>query len=237
MKKDIRIAGIISSPKFNGNTSTLVREALKGAEDEGAIITEIFLPQYRIEHCTGCFRCLAEGKCHIADDFETIRNVLCDTDGIILGSPTHAFTFNSIMKTLWDRLGFFEFLTCSVAGGKYVVGISAALGMGHKKAAKELASFATTGVFNRGYISGILGVGLGGKEVANNTTILKRARDLGRKIVRDIIRGEQYPLQNPYSRLIKYFILQPLFRKIILTDKEDKTKGVYSELKKKGLIK
>ena len=35
MKKEIKVIGVISSARVNGNTATLVREALKGAEAEG----------------------------------------------------------------------------------------------------------------------------------------------------------------------------------------------------------
>ena len=42
MKKEIKVIGVISSARVNGNTVTLVREPLKGAEDEGATVTEIF---------------------------------------------------------------------------------------------------------------------------------------------------------------------------------------------------
>ena len=40
-----QVVAVMSSAKANGNTATLVREALRGAEEEGALTTEIALPE------------------------------------------------------------------------------------------------------------------------------------------------------------------------------------------------
>ena len=233
---EIKIAGIISSSKYNGNTAALVREALKGAESKGATITEIFLPQYKIEYCKGCLACLATGKCHISDDFENLRSMLRDTNGFVLSSPTYAYSSSAIFKTFLDRLGMFEYYTSFVFGGKYVAGISTAGRMGADKVAKEIAGHVTCSVFKRGYVSGSLAINVGRQEASGNTAALKKARDLGEKLVTDINQKVQYPFQNLYNRMICRFILQPLFLKNILNEKDGKMKGVYSELKNKGLI-
>jgi multimeric flavodoxin WrbA len=73
MSNDFKVAGVISSARFNGNTATLVRETQKGAEEEGATVTEIFLPAYNLKHCTGCQRCLTDGECPLPDSFMEIK--------------------------------------------------------------------------------------------------------------------------------------------------------------------
>jgi multimeric flavodoxin WrbA len=78
----MKVIGVIGSANFSGNGATLVREALKAAEAEGVTTKEIFLPQFKIEFCQGCMRCMAEGKCHQADDFEALRGTLYEADGI-----------------------------------------------------------------------------------------------------------------------------------------------------------
>lgn len=157
MKKNIKVVGVISSSRFNGNTATLVREALKGAEDEGATVTEIFLPKYKLASCTGCLKCTAQGKCPLPDDFEEIRKLIYEADGIILGSPTYATEYNSIMKCFFERLGPYT-LYASLLGGKYGVGISTAYGNTAKKVAKDLTGIFKFGIFQRSYVSGFLGV-------------------------------------------------------------------------------
>jgi hypothetical protein len=82
-KSRIQVVGVMSSARLNGNTATLVREALRGAEEEGAWTTEIALPKYQINFCQGCLRCMAEGRCPAPDDFEPLRELLSDANGII----------------------------------------------------------------------------------------------------------------------------------------------------------
>lgn len=233
--KDENYRCVISSAKPNGNTATLVREALKGATEAGASVTEIFLSQYKIEFCIGCSKCTTEGKCHFNDDFEKLRNLLYEADGIILGSPTYTGAPNAIMKCLIERLGLFERLTSSL-GGKYVVGISPCSSMGGKKVAKTLVGL-SQGIFQRGYVSGIMGVALsGGKKAEDDQKALKRARWLGGKIALDIKNGKKYPLQNCLGRMVNNFFLKPIFHKLITDNKEGTMKIIYGNLRQRGLI-
>jgi len=234
MGKNIKVVGVISSARFNGNTATLVREALKSAEEAGATVTEIFLPKKKIEFCTGCTTCMSSGKCIFNDDFEEVRDLLYNADGIIWGSPTYGLAPNAIMKNLFDRLGQYERFTSSL-GGKYTVGISTCGGTGAKKVAKDLASHASSSLFVRGYNSGSLGVSIGSKDITQETKTLGKARELGRKITRDIKDEKKYPLQSLSVRLSNFF-LRPTFTKVILKFKEDKMKAVYLNLNQRGLI-
>ena len=121
----MKVVGVISSANFHGHGATLVREALGAVAAEGAATEEIFLPKFRIEFCLGCLRCLAEGKCHQTDDFETMRSLLREADGIILGAPTFGAAPNARMKNFLDRLGMFEYVTGSL-GGRHLAAISTA---------------------------------------------------------------------------------------------------------------
>ena len=236
-KSRIQVVGVMSSARLNGNTATLVREALRGAEEEGAWTTEIALPKYQINFCQGCLRCMVEGRCPAPDDFEPLRELLSDANGIILSSPTYGRAPCATMKNLIDRLGLFEYFTSSAFGGKYVVGISTANSAGAaKKVAKSLAYLPTSGVFQRGYVSGFLGVSSRGKEVAEDSDALRRARELGRKLVQDIRSGRNYPLQNPIGSLINHLILKPNFSTAILDHRGGMMKGVHKNLEQRGLL-
>lgn len=233
----VKVVGVMSSARVNGNTAALVREALQGSEDAGASATEILLPEYRIDFCQGCLRCMAEGKCSAPDDFEKIRKLLTDANGIILSSPTYAGAPCARMKALIDRMGLFEYFTSSAFGGKYVAGISTANSAGPaKKVAQGLAQLLAGGVFQRGYVSGYLGVSSRGDGVAQNAAALSQARALGNKVVQDIRSGKTYPLQNPLSSLMNRFILRPNFGKVILEYREGVMKGVYESLAQRGLL-
>jgi multimeric flavodoxin WrbA len=226
---------VISSSHYNGNSATLVREALKGAEEEGVLTSEIFLPRQNVEFCTGCMKCLG-GKCPFSDDFENLKNLIYEADGIILGSPTFAAAPNAIMKNLIDRLGMYERFTSSL-GGKYIAGISTAGSMGAKKVAKGLANLAKDGVFKRGYVSGFLGVSIGAEGIVNDSATLIMSRNLGRKIARDIKNKKKYTFQKIFGRLINFFFIKPLFRKVILKNKDGNMKVVYNNLKQRELIR
>jgi multimeric flavodoxin WrbA len=236
-KSQIQVVGVMSSARVNGYTATLVREALKGAEEEGARTTEIVLPKHQVNFCQGCFRCMAEGQCPAEDDFEALRKLLSDANGIILSSPTYGAAPSAMMKNLIDRLGLFEYFTSSTFGGKYVVGISTANNArAAKKVAQTLAGFLSSGIFQRGYVSGFLGASSRGKGVAEDPGILRRARELGKKLVRDIQIGRRYPFQNPIGGLVNRLILKPNFSAAILDNREGMMKGVYENLKQRGLL-
>jgi multimeric flavodoxin WrbA len=240
MKKDIKIVGVISSHNFNGNTASLVREALRGASEEGASVTEIFLPRYKLEFCKGCLVCNAKGECPIPDGFEAIRKVIYEADGIILGSPTYALEYNALMKCFFERLGTYT-QYASLLGGKYAASISTAYGNAAKKVAKKLIGVFKFGIFQRSYVSGFLGVStmVNGAQMpaAENSDALKKANELGRKITRDIKGDNKYPLQNLLMRLIISLSLKPIFEKKVLKDKDRKERAVYNSLLQRGLIK
>lgn len=239
MKKDIKIVGVISSSRFNGNTATLVREALKGAANQGASVTEIFLPKYKLGFCTGCLNCTAEGKCPIPDNFEEIRNLIYEADGIIFGSPTYTTEYNAIMKCFFERLGPYT-LYASLLGGKYGVGISTAYGTTAKKVAKKLTSMFKFGIFQRSYVSGFLGVNtmVDGFEIRVNESHenMKKAYDLGIKIAKDIKNENKYPFQNIIMRVIISIRLKPIFKRNILRNKDKSERATYNSLVKRDLI-
>ncbi len=238
MNKNFKVIGIISSSKRNGNTATLVRRALEGAKDAGASVEEIFLPDYKLGFCTGCLKCSVEGKCSINDNFEEIRKLIYEADGIILGSPTYAMDYNAIMKNLFERLGPYT-LYASMFGGKYGAGISTAYGSAAKKVAKKLTAVFKFSIFKRAYLSGSLGIktiykGVE-KKACDNSEGLNKAFALGKKVANDIKSEKKYGFQNLFMRLALLY-LRPLFKKMIIKNKDCKERATYISLKSRGLI-
>ncbi len=232
----MKITGIISSPKREGNSATLVREALKAAQAAGAEVQEIFLPDYNIGYCQGCSVCVKDGKCPIKDDYEKVKAMLLESDGIIASSPTYCASYTAILKTLMDRLGMMTKLTSPFAG-KYVAAISTCSTMGAKKTAKTLAMLFTAGTFKRGYISGELAVTLrGGIASRDDADAMEKARKLGTRIVHDIRTGRKYALQGLGGRLINA-IMRKQFAGIIVKMKDTTLKGAYEDLVARGLLK
>ncbi len=231
----MKIVGVISSANRDGNSATLVREALRAAEAAGAATREIYLPECKIEFCTGCLRCMAEGRCHQPDDFESLRGALHEADGIILGAPTFGAAPNARMKNFMDRFGLFEYFTASL-GGRYFAAISTASSPGTAaKVAKGMARLFAGGVFRRGYVSGSMGA-KARPQGAVDAASLKKAAALGGKLAADLARGKKYPFQNLPGRILSRLMMKPMFRRAILDHKDGMMRGVHANLADRGLI-
>lgn len=231
----MNIIGIISSPRPNGNTATLVRQALKGAAERSAQTEELYLPAFQIEYCKGCFTCMSQGKCPIRDDFSMIFDKLLAADGIIISSPTYGLAPIACMKALLDRLGMYNAYT-SALGGKYVISISSAGAMGAKTVAKNLAGLVANGVFRRGYISGLLAVNAGHAQTCEDQRLLNKAYMLGQKIADDIAGKRRHPLQNLSVRILNKLAVRRAFLRNIMRHKEKEMKAIYRELTERGII-
>ena len=234
MQKTINIIGISSSPKYDGNTATLVRKILKGAENHGAQINEYHLPQYNINYCQGCFHCMRKGYCIIDDDFTMIQKMMLSANGIVIGSPTYGLAPNAMMKNFLDRIGMFAVYTSSLKD-KYIIGVSTCGKFGAKKTAKQLTDI-VNGIWGSGKKAGIISTQIGWGIINDNEDILKKAFYLGERIVKDIQNERSYWYKDILSKIVSSFIMRPAMKKNILANKNDDMKGVYEHLKSRGLI-
>lgn len=235
----MKVVGIISSANRRGNTATLVREALRGAEEHGAEVKEIFLAEHDLGFCTGCLHCTAQGRCPLPDDLEDLRKLVYEADGLIIGSPTYANSYNATFKNFCERLGMFTLFTSSF-GGKYVACVSTANGKAARKTAAQIAGMFRMGFFQRTYLTGTLGIGVLDKgkrvNVSGKPDALLQARALGAKVAGDIAVKKRYPLQNLPLRIITRLNLKPMMTKYILTNRDGREKATYENLKLRGLI-
>jgi len=99
----IKIIGISGSPRADGNTFSLVKTALKSAEEAGAEVELINLGSLNIEPCVACDICKATGECAIYDDMREIIEKLMECNGMIIGSPVYFGSVTSQLKMLIDR--------------------------------------------------------------------------------------------------------------------------------------
>ncbi|MHC4457676.1 MAG: flavodoxin family protein, partial [Planctomycetota bacterium] len=54
---NLKVLGISASPRANGNSDLLLREAISGAQSEGAQIEYLRLSDFNIAPCTECNSC------------------------------------------------------------------------------------------------------------------------------------------------------------------------------------
>lgn len=101
-----KILVLNGSPRANGNTSTLIKEFARGAEESGHSVSCINLQKLDIHPCLGC---CGGGKnpqspCVQKDDMDKIYPLYREADVIVLASPLYYWTISGQLKCAFDRL-------------------------------------------------------------------------------------------------------------------------------------
>ena len=105
-----KIVAINCSPRTVWNTATLVREAAKGAEAQGAEVK--IIDMYKLEKFTGCVSCFGcklpdnLGKCICKDGLAPVLEAIRNADGLIIGSPNYLGDMTAGFRALYERLIF-----------------------------------------------------------------------------------------------------------------------------------
>ena len=108
------IVAINASPRANWNTGTLIREAVRGAESEGAEV-EIF-DLYKLEKYTGCISCFGcklpknKGRCIYQDGLAPVLGEIRHADGLMIGTPNYLGDVSAAFRALYERL-IFQYIT------------------------------------------------------------------------------------------------------------------------------
>ena len=97
------IVAIYGSPRRNGNTAKLLREAVAGARAAGARVDEIVLRDLKMSPCLEIYSCKQDGECRIRDDFQKVRDLVLSCGGLMLASPIFYYTVSAHTKILMDR--------------------------------------------------------------------------------------------------------------------------------------
>lgn len=103
MAAPVRVLGIFGSPRKDGNTERLLEEALKGAEQAGAMVDRLRLADLNISPCRECHGCDLTGQCIIQDDMLNVFPKLLEADILILASPIFFYGITAWAKALVDR--------------------------------------------------------------------------------------------------------------------------------------
>lgn len=108
------IVAINTSPRIGWNTGTLIREAARGAESEGADVTVFDL--YKLEKFTGCISCFGcklpanKGRCIYQDGLAAVLEEIRCADGLIIGTPNYLGDASAGFRALYERL-IFQYIT------------------------------------------------------------------------------------------------------------------------------
>ena len=100
----MKILGLNASERKLGNTEILIKEALMGAEEEGAQVEMLRLTDYNVLPCDGLAPCVfGNSRCNLKDDFNFIVDKIFENDGVVLGTPCYILESTAIIKQLIDR--------------------------------------------------------------------------------------------------------------------------------------
>jgi len=185
--KNMKAVGILGSPHKDGNTAYLLKETLKVLEKELETET-IFLKDYRIRPCEGCFSCEENGKCVIEDDMQKLYPKLEKADVIILASPSYMGGVTSRMRTFMER-------TWHLRKGqlKNIIGTSIVVGRRDTGSTKNaMNSYLDKLKVVR--VPGCSGFAFKKGEIIKDREAIKEARRVGERILGLLEKGRAEPM-------------------------------------------
>ncbi len=110
----MNVIAINGSPRKNGNTVTLLKEALKGAESQGVQTQQVDLYDLKYKGCVSCFYCKRKdrlhGTCAMRDDLSPLLEKLKTADAVIFGSPIYYDNITSGMTAFLERFLFSNYI-------------------------------------------------------------------------------------------------------------------------------
>ncbi len=186
----MKILGLSCSPRIQGNTVTLLNEALKAAQQEGAEVELYSVSGKTIEPCDGCRACWETGECHIKDEMQNLYNKLLEADGIIFGTPIYFYSMAGQAKTIIDRTSALNRpgrnLTNKVGG---IVVVAGSLGL--IDAVKDLYFYIVTRqMLPANFVAAYAGAD---GDVKNLEKCMSAAKELGRQMVQLAAKKFEYP--------------------------------------------
>jgi len=99
----VKVITFLGSPRKDGNTELLLKEAVRGIEDSGLSVHTFNLNLMNISPCQNCGGCDDTGICIIEDEMARIYDEIRTVNRIILASPIFFFGLSAQTKIMIDR--------------------------------------------------------------------------------------------------------------------------------------
>lgn len=103
MPEKIKCLALACSPRKDGNTAMLARQALTGCREAGVETEFLYLADYTYAPCRGCEACSKTGRCVVMDDAKVIFDKILSADRLILAAPIFSMGICAQAKMLIDR--------------------------------------------------------------------------------------------------------------------------------------
>jgi multimeric flavodoxin WrbA len=102
-ESNVKVLGIMGSPRRQSNTELLLDKALEGAREAGAEVEKMLVSKLKISPCLEIYACFKDGNCAIKDDMEAVYGKLLEADHVIFASPIFFYGITSQAKAIIDR--------------------------------------------------------------------------------------------------------------------------------------
>jgi multimeric flavodoxin WrbA len=188
MEADLKVLGIMGSPRLGGNTDLLLDAALNGAQSLGAEAEKINIASLKIGPCREIYACVKDGNCPIKDDMTGLYDKLVNADAIIVATPIFFYTVSAQLmnlisrcQALWSRRYTLNMAMPEKKGAFMAVGATkgAKLFDGPKLTIRYFFK-----AINADYTDELLIRGVDKKgEIKDHPTALKDAYELGKRLV------------------------------------------------------
>ncbi len=179
----MKVLGVVCSPRIDGNTQILVKEALNAALEVGAETELLNITDKNIKPCDACGSCRkAHGKCKIEDDMQEMYTKLLGADGIILGTPVYFANVSGQAKIFIDRT--YALLAGHRLRNKVLGGVAVVFRIGGSGALQNIMLFSAAQRMI--YAGSALGFGIGKGDVMGDRKGISQAKALGKSVVKHI---------------------------------------------------
>lgn len=100
----MKVILVNGSPNEHGCTYTALHEVARELKNQGIEAEVVHIGKEPIRGCVACGLCGKQGKCVFDDSVNRLAPILCEADGIVLGSPVYYAGVSGQMKSFLDRL-------------------------------------------------------------------------------------------------------------------------------------
>jgi multimeric flavodoxin WrbA len=189
----MKVTAFLGSPRKDGNSELLLKEAIRGVEESGSAVSIFNLNQMDIMPCQNCGGCEETGACVYEDDMFKIYDAIRTSDRFILASPIFFFNVSAQIKIMIDRCQAFwcekYLLKKPIPEGNYkrkgllllVAGMKKDIGI--QCAEVTVKAFFRTISVQEHKTLGYTGIDAKG-EILKHPTALKEAYEAGKELVK-----------------------------------------------------
>lgn len=205
----MKIIIINGSPRKNGITSKIlhcIEEQL--TQKDSTSVDYVDLIDLNIKVCKGCCACYHTGMCYIEDDAEKLVQMISESDGIVIGSPTYASNISGLLKVFVDRG---HFVIEQALYGKYAMSVATGENYGSKDTSQVINKLLK---YSGAKVSGRIVQNISfGEDLEGYKTIANKIKRETEKLYKGIQYKQRYIWQSFLHKIIFSIGIKPFVLK------------------------